>query len=143
MKNICYFMIIYLLGCYLIPDIFSQNICGEDSKISTTPDNPVNEREYPDSYKKLNRDMFDWRIEYFPIYSNSPYHHGYDFIISPFWDIDVEYEYIYKQFNPENGWELIRVIRLYVSETDRGDEKKTASDAILWVVLYNRDTRVN
>ncbi len=135
--NITNLVFIFLL-CIMTLQVNAQNNCGDDSKISTNPDDPINEREDPGPYSKLNRDMFDWRLEYYPIYCNSPYHQGYDFILSPLWDNDAKYNFIYKEFRPEDGWELIKEKRGYVSETDRGDEKKLAPDAFLWVVLYNR-----
>jgi hypothetical protein len=118
---------------------FAQNVCGDNRIISTNPDNPINEREAPGPYLKLNSGLFDWRTQHWPIYSNSPYHLNMPEILSPYWDYDAEYHHIYKEFDSDDGWELIREKRGFLSQTGMGDQEDLRIP-IIWVVMYNKYT---
>ena len=146
--NITISRIFFIVFCILqfFSKLNAQNECGDTRIISTNPDNPINEKEYPGPYRKLNRDLFDWRIHWIPIYCNSPYWNGDFTPESPLWTTQADFYHItYQDYKWEDGWELMWVVRGYVSETDNVNCKKGAScvdggapDPIPWLILYNR-----
>jgi len=116
MKSLMVVFILILI-CLFSPNLtISQDQCGNTEKITTNPENPVNEKDtYPKT--KLNN-FFDWRVEAIPIYCNAPYQQGISYILSPFWDSDALYkEKVFKEYKPEDGWELLKVKRGYVDKT--------------------------
>ncbi len=136
-------------------NLFSQDQCGSNAVITTNPDNPVNQKD-TDPPTRLNN-FFDWRVEDIPIFSNSPYHSGFPYIQSPFWDNNALYKnYVFKNYKPEDGWELIKVIRGYVDRTNLDvnntpvqvpgsfslTQQQNTSETTLWLVLYNKYTAV-
>ena len=118
---------------------YAQNECGDERMISTNPDNPINQREAPGPYRKLNYQFFDWRIENIPIFCNSPYWNGYDYAYSPLWTTQSDYYHItFKDFLPDDGWELIYEKRGYKSQTYLGTQKNLVPENMMWIILYNR-----
>lgn len=150
-KNFIKLLFLLYLCFHMYENMFSQDQCGNTAFITTNPDNPINEKDtYPNT--KLNN-FFDWRIESIPIYSSAPYLQGSHYVISPFWDSDAEYNnQVYKNFKPEDGWELLKINRGYVDETihDQSNQiiavpesfslnkPKKSPETYLWLVMYNK-----
>lgn len=150
MKNIKILKLIVLI-LFMSSKLFSTDNCTPVT-ISTNPYNPINGKD-ENPHKRLNN-FFDWTVSEFPIFLLN---RG-DKTDSPLWEQNVEYkEFLKNQLKPEDGWELINVVRGYNDKTILIENNeippvlvpipyvlanmeigKKSEVGGLWLVLYNK-----